>query len=182
MLNSVKGFGDLEFYVYLCKQKCWCSRFMASHNDLSGVELKLGDIVAFYHSRYKTRVGKVCGFTSKQVRIYMMETYIDEEHFYMFNEVKVYPWCCVKVYMQEELYHQRVINPVESVDGEVLDINFTELKVGDKVGVYYAQNYRIGVVSGFTKNRVIVDFDFGFMSEQIDHVRLDHSKLAKIYN
>jgi len=149
--------------------------------DLSGVELKLGDIVAFYHSRYKTRVGKVCGFTSKQVRIqfYMMETYIDEDHYY---EVKVYPWCCVKVYMQEELYHQRVINPVESVDGEILDINFTELKVGDKVAVYYAQNYRIGVVSGFTKNRVIVDFDFGFMSEQIDHVRLDHSKLAKIYN
>jgi hypothetical protein len=112
----------------------------------------------------------------------MMETYIDEEHFYMFSEVKVYPWCCVMVYTQEELYRQRVINPVESVDGEVLDINFTELKVGDKVGVYYAQNYRIGVVSGFTKNRVIVDFDFGVMSEQIDHVRLDRSKLAKIYN
>ena len=152
--------------------------------DLSGVELKLGDIVAFYHSRYKTRVGKVCGFTSKQVRIqfYMMETYIDEDHFYMFREVKVYPWRCVMVYTQEELYRQRVINPVESVDGEVLDINFTELKVGDKVGVYYSQNYRIGVVSGFTKNRVIVGFDFGVMSEQIDHVRLDRSKLAKIYN
>jgi hypothetical protein len=152
--------------------------------DLSGVELKLGDIVAFYHGRYKTRVGRVCGFTGKQVRIqfHMMETYIDEEHFYMFSEVKVYPWCCVMVYTQEELYRQRVINPVESVDGEVLDINFTELKVGDKVGVYYAQNYRIGVVSGFTKNRVIVDFDFGVMSEQIDHVRLDRSKLAKIYN
>ena len=152
--------------------------------DLSGAELKFGDIVAFYHGRYKTRVGRVCGCTSKQVRIqfYMMETYIDEEHFYMFNEVKVYPWCCVKVYTQEALYHQKVINPIESVDGEVLDINFTELKVGDKVGVYYAQNYRIGVVSGFTKKSVIVDFDFGVMSEQIDHVRLDHRKLAKIYN
>lgn len=101
----------------------------------------------------------------------------------MFREVKVYPWCCVKVYTQEELYHQRVINVMKSViNDEVLDINFTELKVGDKVGVYYAQNYRIGVVSGFTKNRVIVDFDFGVMSEQIDHVRLDRSKLAKIYN
>ena len=153
--------------------------------DLSGVELKFGDIVAFYHGRHKTRVGKVCGFTGKQVRIqfYMMETYIDEDHFYMFREVKVYPWCCVKVYTQEELYHQRVINVMKSIIGdEVLDINFTELKVGDKVGVYYAQNYRIGVVSGFTKNRVIVDFDFGVMSEQIDHVRLDRSKLAKIYN
>ena len=153
--------------------------------DLSGVELKFGDIVAFYHGRHKTRVGKVCGFTGKQVRVqfYMMETYIDEEHFYMFREVKVYPWCCVKVYTQEELYQQKAINLMKSIIGdEVLDINFTELKVGDKVGVYYAQNYRIGVVSGFTKNRVIVDFDFGVMSEQIDHVRLDHSKLAKIYN
>lgn len=147
--------------------------------DLSGVELKLGDIVAFYHSRYKTRVGKVCGFTSKQVRI---QFYIDENNLCTFTEVKIYPWRCVKVYTQEELYHQKVINSVESVDGEVLDINFTELKVGDKVGVYYSQEYRIGVVSGFTKKSVIVDFDFGVMSEQIDHVRLDHSKLAKIYN
>ena len=153
--------------------------------DLSGVELKLGDFVAFYHGRYKTRVGRVCGFTSKQVRIqfYMMETYIDEDHFYIFREVKVYPWRCVMVYTQEELYRQRVINVMKSIiDNEVLDINFTELKVGDKVGVYYSQEYRIGVVSGFTKNRVIVDFDFGVMSEQIDHVRLDRSKLAKIYN
>jgi hypothetical protein len=153
--------------------------------DLSGVELKLGDFVAFYHGRHKTRVGKVCGFTGKQVRIqfYMMETYIDEDHFYLFREVKVYPWRCVMVYTQEELYRQKVINVMKSIiNNEVLDINFTELKVGDKVGVYYAQNYRIGVVSGFTKNRVIVDFDFGVMSEQIDHVRLDRSKLAKIYN
>ena len=145
--------------------------------DLSGAELKLGDTVAFYHSRYKTRVGKVCGFTSKQVRIqfHMMETYIDE--------VKVYPWRCVKVYAQEELYRQKLINVMKSIiDSEVLDINFTELKVGDKVGVYYSQEYRIGVVSGFTKKSVIVDFDFGVMSEQIDHVRLNRSKLCKIYN
>lgn len=187
LLNSVKRFGSLENYVYLCANKTYKAYSMKEIDkfvDLSGAELKLGDFVAFYHSRYKTRVGKVCGFTSKQVRIqfHMMETYIDEEHFYTFSEVNIYPWRCVRVYTQEELYRQRVINPTESVDGEVLDINFTELKVGDKVGVYYAQEYRIGVVSGFTKNRVIVDFDFGVMSEQIDHVRLDHSKLAKIYN
>ena len=63
-----------------------------------------------------------------------------------------------------------------------VNLSGVELKLGDKVGVYYAQEYRIGVVSGFTKKSVIVDFDFGFMSEQIDHVRLNHGKLAKIYN
>jgi hypothetical protein len=86
------------------------------------------------------------------------------------------------VYTQEELYREKLINIFKSTDYEVLDINFTELKVGDKVGVYYSQKYRIGVVSGFTKKSVIVGFDFGVMSKQIDHVRLDHSKLAKICN
>lgn len=70
----------------------------------------------------------------------------------------------------------------------MVDISGCELKVGDKVAAQYQQLFRIGVVLGFTKKKVVVGFDFtsGFNREptedDLEHAKLCPWKLAKVVN
>ena len=147
--------------------------------DLSGVELKLGDFVAFYHGRYKTRVGRVCGFTGniligitmrKMMMMALMavgmtafaseknDTTIIENAY----KVMVITGDSVQTVMVNGKEGSRDYRYVNSI--KITDPNVKKCKLEND-----------------SENNGL-DFDFGVMSEQIDHVRLDRSKLAKIYN
>ena len=70
----------------------------------------------------------------------------------------------------------------------MVDVCSCELKVGDKVATQFQQLFRIGVILGFTKKKVIVGFDFtsGFngepKEEDLDQAKLCPWKLAKVVN
>lgn len=61
-----------------------------------------------------------------------------------------------------------------------VDISGAELNVGDKVAVQYQQLFRIGVITGFTKKKVIVGFDFTTESHDLEYTKLSPWRLAKV--
>jgi hypothetical protein len=65
-----------------------------------------------------------------------------------------------------------------------VDISGTQLNIGDKVAVQYQQLFRIGVISGFTAKKVIVDFDFSATGSQtvLISTRVYPWKIAKVVN
>ena len=70
----------------------------------------------------------------------------------------------------------------------MVDISGCELKIGDKVAAQYQKLFRIGVVIGFTKKKVIVGFDFTSSlngepkEEDLEQAKLSPWKLAKVVN
>ena len=67
----------------------------------------------------------------------------------------------------------------------MVDISGTHLNIGDKVAVQYQQLFRIGVIKGFTKRKVLVGFDFHadpHPDNDLEIAALNPWKLAKVAN
>ena len=66
---------------------------------------------------------------------------------------------------------------------DFVDVSGALLSIGDKVATQYEQLFRIGIIQGFTKQKVIVGFDYSETGQTpLQLAKLNPWKLAKVVN